>query len=173
MDIEAHPLSTRAARGRVNKAFRAKGLPAKACSVCWRLEAHAQFNVDVGTPDGCTHACSACQRSAIESRRSELRAARAARWNGQRLTLCWVCGTDFEQDDVIHPDHFYPRSTYPELADEEWGVVPTHARCNMSRQNKEPWPAMTHTLAAMGVPHRDMLDAMRLAVDSVSHDDGA
>lgn len=55
-----HPLSTRAARTKMNKQFRAKGLPVKVCGKCWAVKAYGQFGKHASRPDGRQSYCTAC-----------------------------------------------------------------------------------------------------------------
>lgn len=55
---------------------------------------------------------------------------------------CWLCGqeidysiTDWTVDDVWEPDHFFPRSTHPDKAEDPTNLRPSHRGCNRLRGN--------------------------------------
>jgi hypothetical protein len=58
-----HPLATRAARRRFNKAMRDKGIPAKACARCLAVKGLTAFQMDRSKPDGRGAYCTACDRA--------------------------------------------------------------------------------------------------------------
>jgi len=56
---------------------------------------------------------------------------------------CWLCGqaidytiTDIHDDGVWEPDHLYPRSTHPHLAEDPGNLRHSHRGCNRTRGNK-------------------------------------
>lgn len=56
---------------------------------------------------------------------------------------CWLCGqsidytiTDITDDAVWEPDHLYPRSTHPHLAEDPGNLRHSHRGCNRTRSNK-------------------------------------
>ena len=55
-----HPLGTREKRTVVNYALRDKGIPAKACSVCWVIKSTAEFNRKSSASDGLAPDCRPC-----------------------------------------------------------------------------------------------------------------
>lgn len=61
-----HPLDTREKRTPVNYALRGKGIPAKACSVCWVIKSTSLFNRKSTASDGLDPHCRSC-RAAIHA----------------------------------------------------------------------------------------------------------
>jgi len=61
---------------------------------------------------------------------------------------CWLCGQPIDYDaDMGNPnsfavDHEKPLSTHPHLAEEPSNLRSAHARCNNSRGNMPPVPAL-------------------------------
>lgn len=74
---------------------------------------------------------------------------------------CWLCThpidytiTDTTDDDVWEPDHFYPRSTHPQLAEDPANLRASHRGCNRVRGNKQ------HSdLHGLGTPKRNWFEA--------------
>lgn len=70
---------------------------------------------------------------------------------------CWLCThsidyaiTDPNDDEVWEPDHLYPRSTHPELAEDPGNLRASHRACNRVRSNKQ------HTeLHTLGTPKKN------------------
>ena len=62
---------------------------------------------------------------------------------------CWICGGEIDycaSSDAAHgnyspdawePDHYLPRSLYPEFVNDITNIRPSHASCNRWRRNKE------------------------------------
>lgn len=57
---------------------------------------------------------------------------------------CWLCGqpidytnTDPHDDNTWEPDHFYPRSTHPQFAEDTANLRHSHRGCNRTRGNKQ------------------------------------
>jgi len=75
----AHPLASRSARARFNKAMRDKGVPAKVCSRCLAVKAFSAFSMDRSKPDGRGSYCTACNRATSAEHNREYRAANRAR----------------------------------------------------------------------------------------------
>lgn len=63
-----HPLDTREKRTAINYALHGKGIPAKACSLCWVIKSTAEFNKKSSASDGLAAECRAC-RNADRARR--------------------------------------------------------------------------------------------------------
>ena len=57
---------------------------------------------------------------------------------------CWICGQPINYDarpqtpDAFEPDHYYPVSTHPHLAEDPANLRPSHSRCNRTRGNAAP-----------------------------------
>ena len=56
---------------------------------------------------------------------------------------CWICGQPIDYKarpsstaESYEPDHRFPVSTHPELAEVPENVLPSHKKCNRSRQAK-------------------------------------
>ncbi|MCF8605141.1 HNH endonuclease [Gordonia sp. HY442] len=55
---------------------------------------------------------------------------------------CWRCGQPIDYDakpqtpNAFEPDHYYPVSTHPHLANDPANLRPSHCRCNRSRGNE-------------------------------------
>lgn len=56
---------------------------------------------------------------------------------------CWLCGqaidyaiTDIHNDGCWEPDHLFPRSTHPLLAEDPGNLRHSHRGCNRTRSNK-------------------------------------
>lgn len=62
--------------------------------------------------------------------------------------VCWLCGQPINYDappnsrDAFEPDHFYPQSTHPELAEDPENLRPSHCSCNRSRKDGVPAPRL-------------------------------
>jgi len=70
---------------------------------------------------------------------------------------CWLCGqpidytiTDINDDAVWEPDHLFPRSTHPQLAEDPGNLRHSHRGCNRTRGNKT-------TLVGLGTLTRNWL----------------
>lgn len=57
--------------------------------------------------------------------------------------VCWLCGQSIDYkakpsstDESWEPDHRFPVSTHPELAEVPENVLPSHRKCNRARRNK-------------------------------------
>jgi len=54
---------------------------------------------------------------------------------------CWLCGmpidysVEWPHADAFELDHFYPRSTHPELTEDRGNFRPSHRACNNERSN--------------------------------------
>ena len=89
------------------------------------------------------------------------------RYRKQRLTFraegertnapCWLCGMDIDysiprldprtntvNDEAWELDHFYPRSTHPEHAEDPTGFRHSHGACNRNRGNRAPSRSITN-----------------------------
>ena len=62
---------------------------------------------------------------------------------------CWLCGQPilYDEDSTSHPDsfqpdHFYPVSTHPDLAEDPANLRPGHRSCNIARGNSDPAPGL-------------------------------
>lgn len=64
-----HPLGTREKRTPLNYALRAKGVPAKACSMCWVVKSTSQFNKKGSASDGLDANCRTCSSALHASRK--------------------------------------------------------------------------------------------------------
>ena len=60
-----------------------------------------------------------------------------------KAAVCWICKQpiDYEArrsstDDAWEGDHYHPRKTHPELANEPSNILPAHRKCNRARQAK-------------------------------------
>lgn len=70
---------------------------------------------------------------------------------------CWICNqpinytlTDTTDDNTWEPDHFYPRSTHPQHAEDITNLRHSHRGCNRKRSNKK------HTdMHTLGTPTRN------------------
>lgn len=57
---------------------------------------------------------------------------------------CWICTQPIDYDappnhpDSFEPDHYYPVSTHPHLANDPANLRASHSKCNRSRGNKPP-----------------------------------
>lgn len=56
---------------------------------------------------------------------------------------CWICGGRIRYDlppssdpDAWEPDHRFPVSTHPELAELPENVLPSHRRCNRAKRDR-------------------------------------
>ena len=78
----------------------------------------------------------------------------------QANSPCWLCGqpidyripwqdphTGHVNNDAFELDHAYPRSLYPELAEDPGGFRPSHRACNRQRSNQM-------SIAGLGAPTR-------------------
>lgn len=71
------------------------------------------------------------------------RMAKAA-MRSARVQPCWLCRMDIDYDakpqtpNAFEPDHLYPVSTHPHLADDPGNLMPSHCGCNRSRGNRDP-----------------------------------
>ncbi|MFC9891507.1 HNH endonuclease [Streptomyces pilosus] len=65
-----HPLDTREKRTPVNYALRARGIPAKACSICWVIKSTSQFNKKARASDGLDPHCRACNSARHADRKA-------------------------------------------------------------------------------------------------------
>jgi DNA-directed RNA polymerase subunit M/transcription elongation factor TFIIS len=65
-----HPLNTREKRTPLNYALRAKGIPAKACSMCWVIKATSQFNKKSTASDGLDPHCRTCNSAMHATRKA-------------------------------------------------------------------------------------------------------
>lgn len=79
------------------------------------------------------------------------RAAKAA-MKAARCQPCWLCGQAIDYDappqspDSFEPDHLFPVSTHPELADDPGNLIQSHSQCNRARGNGDPFvPVMKTT----------------------------
>jgi hypothetical protein len=61
LKVPEHPLSTREKRTAVNYALRARGVPAKACSLCLTIKSTAAFNKKGSASDGLEPNCRDCK----------------------------------------------------------------------------------------------------------------
>jgi hypothetical protein len=86
-----HPLNTREKRTAVNYALRGKGIPAKACSVCWVIKSTAEFNRKSSASDGLTPDCRSChaathaQRQAVDPEYREKRRVASLAYNATHV----------------------------------------------------------------------------------------
>lgn len=61
----------------------------------------------------------------------------------QRLP-CWICRQPIDYEapanhpESFEPDHYYPLSTHPQLANDPGNLRPSHSKCNRSRGNQAP-----------------------------------
>ena len=66
----------------------------------------------------------------------------------QANLACWICGQPIDYDaapqtsNAFEPDHFYPQSTHPELAEDKSNLRPSHSSCNRSRKDGIPMPSL-------------------------------
>lgn len=76
--------------------------------------------------------------------RARLRAEAQARFDAGEEIVCWLCSLSIDMDlpegnpDCWSPDHLYPVSTHPELAEDPANIRDSHSRCNDARGNKTP-----------------------------------
>jgi hypothetical protein len=60
---DKHPLNTREKRTAINYALRGKGLPVKACSMCWVIKSTSEFNKKSSASDGLSPDCRSCNNA--------------------------------------------------------------------------------------------------------------
>ncbi|MGO3844445.1 HNH endonuclease [Agrococcus casei] len=80
---------------------------------------------------------------AYRALRAELRDV----WTAQQAP-CWVCAQPIDylapahDPEALDVDHVKPRSTHPHLELDRNNCRPSHVRCNRSRGNRPPRPAI-------------------------------
>lgn len=77
----------------------------------------------------------------------EMRAELSGWWRSINAP-CWTCGQAVDyaapanDPEGLDLDHVKPRSTHPHLALDRNNCRPAHVRCNRSRGNRDPRPAL-------------------------------
>ena len=70
------------------------------------------------------------------------------KWLRAQRYACWLCGQPIDYSakpqtpDAFEPDHVYPLSTHPELAEDPGNLRASHCRCNRARGNRQPKPGL-------------------------------
>jgi hypothetical protein len=77
--------------------------------------------------------------------RARLRREAEDRFAQGEAVICWLCSfeidmtiTDEHDPAVWEPDHMFPVSTHPDLAEDPANIRDSHRRCNQGRGNARP-----------------------------------
>ncbi|MFC9769423.1 HNH endonuclease [Rhodococcus jostii] len=78
------------------------------------------------------------------------------RWRVLRENLrmqrrpCWLCGQVIDYDapandpEAFEPDHYFPVSTHPQLANDPGNLRASHSKCNRHRGNQPAQQGVWH-----------------------------